>query len=473
MGEDEDTLSRSTPLSGFSGLQSRSTTKLNLGRELQDEHEFIPDFTRPIRGGYIEHLQAAYVGGAPIDHRTYLLQSQDGTPSFRGHGQLRSATTMGKHLSSIRDRTTSTHWLQFHGSVEATPNSKQLGKVDFLQSLNSDIKVYGLEALFSPQALDGRAKLITENLHEFTLQCVTMDHSYRSRQANKCTRGYDIFETSDFSLSHELVKSYLSPKLYSDMQTAYTDIAEFAYLPGQVLLMLSLEQTNNLVTYDIDEARKSFEALKLISYPGENIGDLVKDSLKYLRIMDGGYSLPYNVQSTFLYKVNATNSTNFNFQVAGMLQQVLKMEDSVGQHKSPLEIKKHAHYASHNVWKLCEMVSATYRQEVGHNRWVVESLPVAEGNLGSTSSPAGAKNPKGHFCWDCGSFYHFCNSADCPLHGTAEQGQHQFKSSRPGGGGIGDKSSSSGGEGDKSSKDVKSKDRKALAPWRLLHPAAN
>ena len=48
------------------------------------------------------------------------------------------------------------------------------------------------------------------------------------------------------------------------MQKAYTDIAEFAYLPGQVLLMLSLEQTNNLVTYDIDEARKAFEDLKLI-----------------------------------------------------------------------------------------------------------------------------------------------------------------------------------------------------------------
>ncbi len=61
--------------------------------------------------------------------------------------------------------------------------------------------------------------------------------------------------------------------------------------------MLALEHTNNLVTYDIDEAHKSFKAFKLISYPGKNVGDLVKDVLKYLRIMDSGYCHPYNVHS--------------------------------------------------------------------------------------------------------------------------------------------------------------------------------
>lgn len=151
------------------------------------------------------------------------------------------------------------------------------------------------------------------------------------------------------------------------------------------------------------------------------MGDLIKDSLNL------------NVQSTFLYKVNATNSANFNFQVAGMLQKVLQIEDSVGQHKSPLKIKKHLYYSSHNVWKLCEMVSTTYRQEIGHNQWIVECLPAAEGNLAGSGT---SKNSKGHFCWDFGSFYHLCNSADCLLHGLADQGKHQFKSSRPGRGGF-------------------------------------
>lgn len=72
----------------------------------------------------------------------------------------------------------------------------------------------------------------------------------------------------------------------------YSEIAEFGYLPGQVLLMLALEQTNNLVMYDIDEAHTTFERLKLIFYSGENVGDLVKDCIKYLRIMDSGYSPP-------------------------------------------------------------------------------------------------------------------------------------------------------------------------------------
>lgn len=70
----------------------------------------------------------------------------------------------------------------------------------------------------------------------------------------------------------------------------YTDIADFAYLHGQVLLILALEHTNNLVTFDIEESQKAFEGLKLISYPGKNVGDLVKDYLKYLRISN---CLPY------------------------------------------------------------------------------------------------------------------------------------------------------------------------------------
>ena len=135
-----------------------------------------------------------------------------------------------------------------------------------------------------------------------------------------------------------------------------------------------------------------FEGLKLISYPGENVGDLFKDCMKYLRMMEGSYSLLYNVQFTFLYKINDTNSQNFNYQVQGHMQKVLEMEDLVGQHKSPLEIKKHSYYSFYNIWKLCEMVSSIYRQEVGHNCWIVEHIPNAEGNLADVSST--------HFCWD-------------------------------------------------------------------------
>ena len=183
----------STPIyEGASGLQSRSTSKyrssglgLDLNEELQRNQDFKPDPTCPLCGGYIDHLQEAYVGGAPINPCTFLLQTRDGTPTFRGHGQLRSASTMGKHLSSIRDQSTAANWLQFHGSIEVSANSKQLGKVDFMQSLNSDIKLYGLEAIFSFQALDGNAKLLTEHLHEFTLQCVMDDHSFRLRESNK------------------------------------------------------------------------------------------------------------------------------------------------------------------------------------------------------------------------------------------------------------------------------------------------
>ena len=160
---------------------------------------------------------------------------------------------MSSHLSAVRSRINSSSWVTFQGGTESAPNAKSLGKVEFFQKLTSDIKVYGLESLFSPTAPgDRKPRLLTENLHDFTLQSVVDDHSYRLKQANRSARGYDIFESSDFSLSHSLVQSYLSDKLYGDIQTAYTDISEFAYLPGQVLLMLALENTNNLITYDIE-----------------------------------------------------------------------------------------------------------------------------------------------------------------------------------------------------------------------------
>ena len=98
----------------------------------------------------------------------------------------------------------------------------------------------------------------------------------------------------------------------------------------------------------------------------------------------------------------------------------------------PTLIKQHSQYKEHSVWALCEKVATTYHQEVGHNRWIVERLPAAEGNLGSIGIQ---ENPNGKFCWDCGSFFHLCNSTDCPMHGTSSQGSHRFKSSRSGGGG--------------------------------------
>ncbi|GFH49693.1 predicted protein [Chaetoceros tenuissimus] len=206
------------------------------------------------------------------------------------------------------------------------------------------------------------------------------------------------------------------------MQAAYTNVSEFAYLPGQVILMLALKNTNNLVTYAIGKAWKALEELELISYPGENVGDLVKDCLKFLHIMDGGYCLPYNVQSTFLYKVNDTNSSNFNFQVSALLQTVLVMEDSIGQHKNPKDIMKHPHYKKHNMWALCDAVAATYCQEISFNYWVVERLPsTAEGNLGTDSTTTA--NPGGKSCWDCGSFLHLCNSPDCPMYGKEKVGE--------------------------------------------------
>ena len=78
MALDEQTSETSTP-AGSAGIGDASSTRsrnrsassfgagaTNLSSHLDSEEQFIPDPTKPIRGGYIAHLDVVYVGGAPI-----------------------------------------------------------------------------------------------------------------------------------------------------------------------------------------------------------------------------------------------------------------------------------------------------------------------------------------------------------------------------------------------------------------------
>lgn len=130
MGENEDLLSESsTTTPDTSGLESRNSTKskdyasvlrgvkgLDQTQDLI-ETDFKSDATRPLHRGYIEFLGAVYVGGAPINHHTYLLmQMMEKSP---GGFQLQSQKTINEHISSVRNHVNSSAWLQFYGSMES------------------------------------------------------------------------------------------------------------------------------------------------------------------------------------------------------------------------------------------------------------------------------------------------------------------------------------------------------------------
>lgn len=96
----------------------------------------------------------------------------------------------------------------------------------------------------------------------------------------------------------------------------------------------------------ISKALKSFKALKL---PRENVGNLVKDALKYLQIIwTLVTAFPTMCSLCFCMQSEQHCCPTFNFQILVKLEKDLEMEDSVGQQKSQLEINHHPHYQTHN-----------------------------------------------------------------------------------------------------------------------------
>ena len=90
---------------GAASLASRKSAKeyagTNLNIDFDSDRNFQPDITKPLRGGYIQHLDAAYVGGAPLAPFSYLLSVPKNGHSFWGAGKICDKKSMSSHLSLI------------------------------------------------------------------------------------------------------------------------------------------------------------------------------------------------------------------------------------------------------------------------------------------------------------------------------------------------------------------------------------
>ena len=80
----------------------------------------------------------------------------------------------------------------------------------------------------------------------------------------------------------------------------------FKRMPGQVYYMMALDTCNASMAMDVDGAHASLGSLKLNSYPGENISDLMTDAQRYIKIMQSGYTLPLNTGTDIIRKVLKT-----------------------------------------------------------------------------------------------------------------------------------------------------------------------
>ena len=81
-------------------------------------------------------------------------------------------------------------------------------------------------------------------------------------------------------------------KVREVIKTRFSHYENFEEPPGQIYCMMILNACNAFAATNIEGAEKSFKALTLSNFPGENVSDLATVAHKYIQIMSGAYTLP-------------------------------------------------------------------------------------------------------------------------------------------------------------------------------------
>ena len=85
----------------------------------------------------------------------------------------------------------------------------------------------------------------------------------------------------------------------------------------------------------MDEAVKKMKSLSLSEFPGENVSKFSNEAQRLLKIMKGGYALPYQLGSEILEKVCTTQSLYFNRSMFNLLDHAFDLEKNHGPHRDP------------------------------------------------------------------------------------------------------------------------------------------
>ena len=99
--------------------------------------------------------------------------------------------------------------------------------------------------------------------------------------------------------------------------------------------MMVIEVCHASFVYKIDDADIILTALCLAEFPGENVSKFSNEAQRLIKIMKGGYSLPYQIGSTLIRKVCTTQSDYFNCSMLNLLDKTLEMEKSHGLDRDP------------------------------------------------------------------------------------------------------------------------------------------
>jgi len=275
----------------------------------------------------------------------------------------------------------------------ASSGDKELDKAEFLTALDAGIRRHGLESFFYALHSSGKMIYIAKNPHMFTLDEIITKHEARLKATH--IGHYDMYKLGDFALCRLLVDSFLTLALRKNYQTHYAHLPNLAYLPGQIIFMMVLDVSNSSIEAHIINATKAFDNLKLIDFPGENVGALIEEAVRLLHIMEGAYSLPFDASSKLLSKTIPTTSPNYNYSAGEWNLRICEMEDSVGVSCDPRAIQSHSHYAKFNAVTLAGKLLELYKKECNAGRWIAQAPTLPKANLGESVNEKKEDTPDG------------------------------------------------------------------------------
>ena len=277
----------------------------------------------PKRGG-IHSIYGVYVGGATIDDNYHLI----GTRHYKSSTQRRNAKSIGRIESDLRSARDSTSILKFNGNLEGTPNGAELDKKTFLKTIERLSMEHGHHYhWFYPDPNDLSTMIpFFRNVHSFSLEHITTEQDGRLAASAGEIEAYDEYELDDLALSRLLVESRVSDSVRETVEICFGHEPYFADASGPQYLMMVLDSCNASIVHDIDGAKKKFEDLTLLSFPGENISDFSTEAKRLLTIMGDAYALPVNAGSQLLYKVSKTSCEYFNRLMFDHLSATKRME---------------------------------------------------------------------------------------------------------------------------------------------------
>ena len=170
--------------------------------------------------------------------------------------------------------------------------------------------------------------------------------------------------------------------------------------------MTILDACNSSTVLDIDGAEKIFKEMTLSDFQGENDSSLATSALKYIKVMEGGYTLPRNLSSFLIKKATVSSCDYFN---RTMYNHLNKAKDIERRHqlKDPTFFRTDPDCFIYGTIGVCGILQEEYRKLFSEREWSALRETIPQRNFANVKETAVVKK-----CFECNSLNHLCSR--CP-----------------------------------------------------------